>query len=91
MNTKFTPGPWTLGLETDNERAQVISQDGQHIAYVECDPVPANARLISAAPELLGALEDCLVCLNADSDMQEDCATEIAMARAAIAKAKGEV
>lgn len=40
--------------------------------------------------ELLEALEDCLVCLNADSDMQRDCATEIANARAAIAKAKGE-
>jgi hypothetical protein len=47
-----TPGPWAFGIETDCERAQVIAADGSHLCYVECDPVPENARLIIAAPEL---------------------------------------
>jgi hypothetical protein len=53
MKTTHTPGPWAIGIETDNERAQVIDADGGHICYVENDPVMGNAYLIAAAPDLL--------------------------------------
>ncbi len=51
----------------------------------------ANARLIAAAPELLSALEDMLGTYMGDREMTaEDCVRAADIARAAIAKAKGE-
>jgi len=47
------PGPWAIGLDTDNERAQVISSDGQHLCYIEQYPLIPNAALIADAPLLL--------------------------------------
>jgi hypothetical protein len=58
---EHTPGPWAVGIETTEETGQVIAADGSHIAYVECDPVPENTRLIAAAPELLEALKDMMI------------------------------
>ena len=85
-----TPGPWAIGIETDNERAQVIASDGGHIAYVECDPVLTNARLIAAAPELLAALQYCFDCgfLTAHADDSEHDSDQKAQAVRAIAKAQ---
>ena len=57
MTTSHTPGPWAIGLDTDDHEAQIISADGWHLATVALDPLPANARLIAAAPDLLAALE----------------------------------
>jgi hypothetical protein len=57
MSGVHTPGPWAIGIETSDEMAQVIAADGSHIAYVECDPVLSNARLIAAAPAIYAALQ----------------------------------
>jgi hypothetical protein len=76
MSNKHTPGPWSI-----NERAQVVAADGGHIAYVECAPVIANARLVAAAPELLEALQ-----LIAQTDPGALLSMR-SIARAAIAKA----
>ena len=86
--TKHTPGPWRVGK---GKYGYQIWQDvkkgfGNHwIANLKCESCPAdevpNAHLIAAAPDLLEALE-CL--LKADHDDVR------AMARAAIAKARGE-
>ena len=56
--TKHTPGPWAIGMDTDDESAQIISADGQHLATVEQYPLEANAALIAAAPALLEALRE---------------------------------
>ena len=87
--SKRTPGPWKLEV-WDMEGNIVVA--GQHDArgvypVAECSnkclfpgQAEANARLISAAPDLLEALQE-LVELEVAKNMHK--------ARAAIAKAKG--
>ena len=61
MNSKgnWTPGPWKV-LEPDQVRGQygewICSCEGGHHRLAKDR---ANARIIAAAPELLGALEAC--------------------------------
>lgn len=53
MNTaRQTMAPWAIGLDSDNERVQIITADGGHLCYVEQDPLLPFARLIAAAPDL---------------------------------------
>ena len=84
MENTHTPGPWGIGLETDNERAQVIAADGSHICYVECDPVMHNAALIAAAPDLLAAATRAVMALEAIGAPNCEAAKEC---RAALARA----
>ena len=79
-NAKHTPGPW----EVDDRliTAQCSDDDGEYVEVVAQAHVPANARLIASAPELLAALER-IAELSYDSE-----ATRVA--REAIAKARGE-
>lgn len=88
MNAKHTPGPWiwSAGLSIWRE------SDSQIVSSVACDSVfnpteeeVSNARLISAAPDLLAALEAMIAKIDADK-LPISCS----LARAAIAKAKGE-
>jgi hypothetical protein len=93
---KHTPGPWTL------DKKSAISygwRDGKPIRYeiAECKGFPAsaeaNARLISAAPELLEALRGLVGQADAQFKVGDRHATfnkqTIDTARAAIAKATG--
>lgn len=50
----------------------------------------ANAHLISAAPDLLSALEEMMSVFQDHEQYDEDSAEVISFARVAIAKAKGE-
>jgi len=89
MNAKHTPGPWTRNRAintVDMGRYSVICPFGadskKHVSEIE-----ANMRIISAAPDLLAALESLLD----DSDVCEVAGEDaIEQARTAIAKAKGE-
>lgn len=100
MTTKHTPGPWIrdtgsgYGCDVRAESGRKVAVtwgigngDPHRQAYrAECD---ANARLIAAAPELLAALEALLdmdVAYQRGPRVQE----AVAVARSAIAKAKGE-
>ncbi len=67
MNTKHTPGPWTIGRIGDGtEHTAPIEGAGTTVGYVEMHSFDddetttpeqaANARLIAAAPDLLEAL-----------------------------------
>lgn len=58
-NTEFTPGPWFLASETPTSgtRIEADSYDEFFIAEAYGPNERANARLISAAPDLLDALE----------------------------------
>ena len=89
---KYTPGPWETRFGATD---QVFVADGgpricvvmpkhqePYRAYAED---AANARLISAAPELLEALQRVV---KADDDQALD-SGDIDVARAAIAKATG--
>ncbi len=100
MTTKLeghTPGPWIvdsdslIGRESPNYPG-VIGFAVARALYEEDDsPVEANARLISAAPELLAACEAAYGwATGEDADGIDVLAEVIApMLHAAIAKAKG--
>lgn len=68
-----TPGPWTV--ERLGEGHQIVQKTG----YVICaiSPIislrkdhPANARLIAAAPEMLEALKQLNIIIQAGGDFQ---------------------
>lgn len=101
---KHTPGPWTLSLDLDG--TPYVATDRNRIADVYIRPmtesVPteqgmANATLITAAPELLDALESLLTIVKGSASEHgviehtfgKAYAKKVATARAAIAKAKG--
>jgi len=83
-NTLHTPAPWkhdsTWGL-IKHGKTEICALHSGNIA---------NAHLISAAPDMLEALQACLDYLLIDSMMEEDAAPEIEKIRKAISKAKGE-
>jgi hypothetical protein len=60
--SSYTPAPWTVDGTTAAENLDVIGENGR-VAMLDCDDIDAdtleaNARLISAAPELLAVLQD---------------------------------
>ena len=87
-NTLHTPGPWQL---TIGEYDAAIHNDVT-IASINDDALAweANARLISAAPDLLSALDLILNKINAHGLENKHMIAAIEKAELAIAKAKGE-
>lgn len=92
MTTQHTPGPWSVEIDHHNNVPEFIRvyADGEmyDLASVLCDETgnaTANARLISAAPDLLAAIEGLLNALPSATTHPA-----IKAARAAIAKATGE-
>lgn len=103
-NTLHTPGPWNLNgngiLLHPVTNAQLVTQRietslGSFEILDETNEPEANSHLISAAPDLLSALERLL---QISQDELDQSATHdglvnceaLANARVAIAKAKGE-
>jgi hypothetical protein len=87
---RHTPGPWRYEASTKTIRSEpanywLATMDSFDGAVNH----QANARIMTAAPELLAALEECAdllvetLMIGADSDT-------VKHARAAIAKARGE-
>lgn len=92
-----TAGPWDVVFDRDDRRSlRVSAPGGKYIAVcVERGSLirdqaefEANARLIAAAPELLDALEEVVTDLQFSEAPQHR--NLVTLARAAIAKAKGE-
>ncbi len=79
--TNHTPGPWAIGFESDDEQAQIISVDGNHLATVSQYPLAENAALIAAAPDLLAALKEAVFWVDSDAQKM--------MALQAIKRAEG--
>lgn len=99
--SKFTPGPWEFGTfaagllvinESIGKHSPVAQVGGSDLRFVD-DSDYANAKLISAAPELLSALERCELLLRTKRHACEDnnlchmLDSHISQARAAINKA----
>lgn len=82
-----TPGPWKVDRP-------YIRGTGRAIVSIEswCDEVEdaANARLIAAAPELYEALEAAYMVLKPQKSRFEEYVNAVTLARAALAKARGE-
>ena len=97
MKTKFTPGPWQIEL---NHSKTVIGVSAPKSAFDDCDFICdfrhrdihasncANAALIAAAPELYAALWH--FAYPGEYTGQPARNEMIAIARAALAKARGE-
>lgn len=101
MSTKWTPGPWVIGMSCDRTPAVMVPvhpSEGSGFVVAHINRLPrmgsvigdaeANARLIAAAPALYDALNACLGLLtgNMDGDLPVDC-DPIEMARQALASA----
>lgn len=57
----FTPGPWkTIKPGHGHETEYLSVQIGKDETYTTLEMLPADARLVSAAPDLLAACEECL-------------------------------
>lgn len=88
--TVTTPAPWHLTKMDNRGWISVRSPDHRTIAEIVCQlpsETHGNAALISAAPDLLDALEDLVTefdCLYPDSESER-----INRAKAAIRKAQG--
>ena len=99
INAGHTPGPWIIYQTNKDQRITDVEfsvENGFSIAtiytgdQVSIETHDSNVRLISAAPELLEALEECVEYLFNDLGKYPK-ESELGMkARAAIAKAKGE-
>jgi len=93
--SKHTPGPWEIKRHFDPGYKFISAQKHTALAQVvwrmedeDRSPVcEANAHLIAAAPELLEALQNLLKVHEGEGGTQHHAGD---MARAAIAKAKGE-
>ena len=101
MNTKHTPGPWVLGdsdLYCSSLSVHCGTRQGHtticrmvSLEYgVGIGEVEANCRLISAAPELLEALQSAHMALIGYTHQNEITHNALEKARAAICKATGE-
>lgn len=104
MSTEHTPGPWVSVvyppgscLDEDGQDlcAYIDSADtGQSVAHVFCEQDlslrDANARLIAAAPDLLGALKQLRSWQGGKTRLRRDEKVLLQIANAAIAKATGE-
>ena len=78
--TQHTQGPWTL---LPDPNGWTLHANGQDITAEAFDAIDADARLISAAPDLLAALLDVL---DADGDLD---VMDFNRYRAAVEKATG--
>ena len=88
-----TPGPWTIlpnnvcviGPHTERDRpTALVANCGA--AWREPEQCEANARLISAAPELLEACEAWVMYIESNAG----CNPPLAFTREAIKKARGQ-
>ena len=92
----FTPGPWKVVQRSSNEMmcsfvGVVVGDDLIEMPGPQSNVGTANARLISAAPDLLEALIELVQEFDITlGNRGNPDTTEIRRARAAIAKAIGE-
>lgn len=97
-----TPGPWSIHETKGNggnisDRVEIAGpEEGRKrslIASIYGFKLPegqANARLIAAAPELYEALEAAYMVLKPQKSRFEEYVNAVTLARAALAKARGE-
>lgn len=82
----FTAGPWAVTKFKDTKAFSIYAKGG--IASLASAKREEDARMMAAAPELLGALEAILFQVCQGAVLERDAC--IAQARAARAKARGD-
>jgi hypothetical protein len=103
--SKHTPTPWHLNrldestlylahefVETETGRSICGMWNPEDLNIKDSDERKANAKLILAAPDLLEALKDILICFNDNADQQPHLGqlteNQINKAKEAVAKAE---
>ena len=89
----YTPGPWRMEEFRKGSYLVTARNAGTAREGIVAQHVPgiANARRIAAAPELLEALEAAYLVLTPQKSRFEKYVDAVTLARAALAKARGEV
>jgi len=102
MSEKHTPGQWRVGEADDGyvvasetnwakvENGFIVATQIRWADIAQRIPSKANARLIAAAPDLLGALSAMMTFFAMDEQKDEVSELVFDRARAAVRKAKGE-
>lgn len=99
MTTQHTPGPWHRNIPPATKYTTVWSGRNTHVAYVSptglnSEEVEANINLVTAAPDLLAALEGLMACVTIEDDRavihMATLSPEVRACGAAIAKARGQ-
>lgn len=85
-----TPGPWRLERDYNGVPEFVLGGDTCVCDFGIEAPKPEDARLIAAAPELYEALEAAYMVLGPQKSRFKDYVDAVTLARAALAKARGE-
>ena len=83
-----TPRPWLINFDPEDDRRplEIVTSDRDHrIAFLASDGNPDDARLMTAAPDLLAILK----AAAEDDAVQWHDGPLLKAARAAIAKAEG--
>ena len=91
MKNKHTPGPWKICPNTKPDRPDIVADCGLicSLEYGQREQEgEANARLIAAAPDLLGALRY-IAGLDTSQDASPAQCSAVLVAMNAIAKAEG--
>ena len=92
---KHSPGPWFIGSFLEDELTQILTGDASEgTLKVVALTKPEHARLISASPDMIEALEYILVYANKNISEEGESATMHVIKRAAenvLAKARGEL
>lgn len=100
METKHTSGPWTVSDNTATPYGQLMVESENHGAVALCYTVErgetsapleciANARLVSAAPDMLDVLQAIAADIENRARLGLDAPAWYTRARAAIDKATG--
>jgi hypothetical protein len=84
---QHTPGPWSVWGDTITDDAKA-----RHLAVIKngAPETEANARLIAAAPDLMEAINLCVLVLSGDEMSKSTLIRALEKGVAAIAKAKGD-
>lgn len=53
-----SPAPWIVSDSPGNCDDTIYAANGAPVARLICAPIPANGRLLRAAPELLASLQE---------------------------------
>ena len=86
----YTPEPWRLERDYNGVPEFVFGGDTCVCDFGIEAPKPEDARLIAAAPELYEALEAAYMVLKPQKSRFKDYVDAVTLARAALAKARGE-
>lgn len=89
VETKYTPGPWTIRVATASVPTIHIHSSRGHFASVYGARHVQDARLIAAAPDLRAAVRELLEVYWGNGDGQEPEPGCIIRAKAALAAAEG--